>query len=135
MAETRDFGDIIRDELAADPKLAEEVAIEQFNADLAMKVYEARVAAGLTQKQLASRVGTQQSVISRIESADYYGRSLTLLSKIAKALGLELRVEFVDTNGSEPIRETPISVRNLVYHGSMYVGQNLQPLPSELVAE
>ncbi|HLN33487.1 MAG TPA: helix-turn-helix transcriptional regulator [Gemmataceae bacterium] len=101
MAETRNFGDIIRDELAADPRPAEEVAIEEFNADLAMKVYEARTAAGLTQKQLAHLVGTQQSVISRIESADYYGRSLTLLQRIARALNLKLRVEFYEDEAAQ----------------------------------
>jgi transcriptional regulator with XRE-family HTH domain len=108
MAKTRNFGDIIRDELTADPGLAEEVAIEEFNADLAMKVLEARIAARLTQKQLAELIGTQQSVISRIERADYYGRSLTLLRKIAKALGLKLRVDFYNPNDSLQIKSPAV---------------------------
>ncbi len=94
MGRTRNFADAIRAKLAANPDLAEAVEAELFNADLATKVYEARKAAGLTQKQLADLAGTQQSVISRIEDADYEGRSLNLLSRIAKALGLQLRVEF-----------------------------------------
>jgi transcriptional regulator with XRE-family HTH domain len=94
MTTTRDYAEVIRAELAADPALARRVEAESFNADLASKVYEARTAAGLTQSQLAELAGTQQSVISRIEDADYEGRSLKLLRKIADALRLTLRVEF-----------------------------------------
>ena len=94
MAKIRNFADVIRRELAADHDLAERVAVEMFNAELATKLYEARMIAGLTQKQLADLVGTRQPVISRIEDADYYGRSLTLLWKIARALRLQLRIDF-----------------------------------------
>jgi len=94
MARTKNLADVIRAKLATDPELAEGVEQEAFNADLATKVYEARRAARLTQKQLADRVGTQQSVISRIEDADYDGHSLGLLKRIASALSLKLRVEF-----------------------------------------
>jgi transcriptional regulator with XRE-family HTH domain len=94
MARTRDFAEVIRGKLAADPDLAAVVEDESFSADIAMKVYEARMAARLTQKQLAIRVGTHQSVISRLEDADYDGHSLSLLKKIASALGKKLRVEF-----------------------------------------
>jgi len=94
MARTKDFAKVIRDRLASDPDLAEAVEAESFNADVAMKVYEARTEAGLTQKQLAERVGTQQSVISRIEDADYDGHSLSSLRRIGRALGKKLRLEF-----------------------------------------
>ena len=94
MARTRDFAQVIRAKLAADPDLAEAVESEAFISNVAMQVYDARMAAGLTQKQLAERIGTKQSVISRIEDADYDGHSVTLLKKIAKALGQKLHVEF-----------------------------------------
>ncbi|HKA55635.1 MAG TPA: helix-turn-helix domain-containing protein [Candidatus Binatia bacterium] len=57
-------------------------------------IYDARTKAGLTQKQLATRLGTTQSVISRLESADYEGHSLGMLLRIAESLGqkLELRM-------------------------------------------
>lgn len=95
MTHTRDFADVLRAKLAADPVLAEAVAEESFNADVAMKVYEARKEAGLTQKQLAHKVGTTQSVIARLEDADYDGHSLNLLRRIAQALGKRLLVEFL----------------------------------------
>jgi DNA-binding XRE family transcriptional regulator len=91
---TRDFGEVIQAELDADPKLAEAVAQEILHAQIAQQVYALRIEANLTQSQLAKRVGTQQSVISRIEDADYEGHSLTLLGRIADALGKHLRVDF-----------------------------------------
>jgi transcriptional regulator with XRE-family HTH domain len=94
MGRTRNFADVIRAKMAADPALAEAVEEESFNADVAMKVYELRTEAELTQKQLAELIDTQQSVISRIEDADYDGHSLGLLRRIARALGRKLRVEF-----------------------------------------
>jgi len=93
MATTRNYADVIRAKLAADPELAKGVLEESFNSNIAQIVYDARTEAGLTQKQLAERCGTQQSVISRIEDADYYGHSLSLLKRIAEALGRVVRVE------------------------------------------
>jgi transcriptional regulator with XRE-family HTH domain len=51
-----------------------------------------RNAAGLSQQQLAELIGTTQSVISRLEDADYEGRSLSLLERIATALNQKLTV-------------------------------------------
>ena len=91
---TRNFGDVIRAKLAANPELAKAVEDESFNADIAQQVYDLRTQARLTQKQLADLVGTQQSVISRIEDADYDGHSLTMLKRIASALKRKLKVDF-----------------------------------------
>lgn len=66
------------------------------DAIIGMLIHEARTAAGLTQKQLAAMVGTDQSVISRLEDADYRGHSLSLLSRIAAALGKRVEFRFVD---------------------------------------
>ena len=105
MASTRNFADVIRAQLAADPELAKGVELESFNSNVAQQVYDARIAAGLTQAQLAQRCGTQQSVISRIEDADYYGHSLSLLKRIAQAMDCKLRVEFF--NESPPPKAKP----------------------------
>jgi predicted transcriptional regulator len=40
----------------------------------------------VTQKELAKLVGTTQSVIARLEDADYEGHALSMLSRIAAAL-------------------------------------------------
>jgi transcriptional regulator with XRE-family HTH domain len=91
---TRNFGDVLRAKLAANPELAQAVEEESFNADIAQQVYELRIEAGLTQKVLAEVIGTQQSVISRIEDADYDSHSLTTLKRIAAALKRRLRIDF-----------------------------------------
>jgi len=91
---TRNFADLLRAKIDADPDLAEAVDRESFNADVAQKVYDLRMEAKLTQKALAERIGTHQSVISRIEDADYDGHSLALLKRIADAVGKSVRIEF-----------------------------------------
>lgn len=65
-------------------------------ADLAEAVYTLRSEAGLTQRELAARVGTTASVISRLESADYQGHSLGMLNRIAAAVGKAVELHFVD---------------------------------------
>jgi transcriptional regulator with XRE-family HTH domain len=46
--------------------------------------------AKLSQSELAKLVGTTQSVVSRLEDDDYDGHSLTMLARIAAALGKRL---------------------------------------------
>lgn len=64
--------------------------------DIAQLVYDLRTARNLTQSELAKLIGTTQPVIARLEDADYHGHSLTMLRRIADALGLRLRIEFED---------------------------------------
>ena len=71
---------------------AADVERERTNAEVAQLIYDRRIAAGLTQKQLAKLVGTTQSVISRLEDADYDGHSLTMLQRVAGALGQRLTI-------------------------------------------
>ena len=58
-------------------------------------IYEARNRAGLTQQHLAALIGTKQSVIARLEDADYEGHSLTILQRIATALHQRLEIHLV----------------------------------------
>lgn len=53
-----------------------------------------RLHAGLTQKELAERIGSKQSVISRIERG-LETPSLERMRRIAKACGVSLNLEFV----------------------------------------
>lgn len=94
MARTRNFADVIRRELAEDEALALAVEEAASEADIAAEIFAMRTAAGLTQSDLAKRVGTQQSVIARLEDADYSGHSLKMLRKIAWALGRTVRLQF-----------------------------------------
>ncbi len=69
---------------------------ERVNTEVARMIYELRNEAGLKQKELAELIGTTQSVISRLEDSDYNGHSLSMLSKIAKALNQQLKVSMID---------------------------------------
>ena len=64
------------------------------SAEVARKVYELRTKAKLTQ-QLAARVDTTPSVISRLEDDDYEGHSLAMLRRIAAALNKRVEIRFV----------------------------------------
>ncbi len=60
--------------------------------DLALLVREMREDAGLTQAELANKVGTTQSAIARLEDAEYAGHSLTMLERIATVCGVALKL-------------------------------------------
>ena len=77
------------------PSLKEEMAKAGEAIDIAYQIYDLRRASGLTQTQLAKMVRTRQSNISRIESADYTGYTLTTLEKVTKALKAKLEIRIV----------------------------------------
>jgi transcriptional regulator with XRE-family HTH domain len=93
--QTSDAGKILDRITGNEPKLRETIEEQRLNVRVAEMIYEARDAAGLTQAALAKLVGTTQSVISRLEDADYEGRSLTMLQRIADALHQRLDVRLV----------------------------------------
>jgi DNA-binding XRE family transcriptional regulator len=70
------------------------------SAEVARKIYTLRNRAGLTQKELAELVGTTASVICRLEDDDYRGHSLSMLRRIAAALGKRVRISFVPLKAS-----------------------------------
>jgi transcriptional regulator with XRE-family HTH domain len=49
--------------------------------------------------ELAARVGTTPSVISRLEYDDYDGHSLAMLRRIAAALNKRVEIRFVGLKG------------------------------------
>jgi ribosome-binding protein aMBF1 (putative translation factor) len=77
------------------PKAQKRLTIERQKADIAAEIYNLREQAGLTQKQLAKLIGTTQSVISRLEDADYRGHSLEMLRRIASALNCRVEIRIV----------------------------------------
>jgi len=76
-----------------DPEYQREYAALEEEFALAKAVIAARAHAGLTQSELASRMGTSQSAIARLES----GRakpSMATLAKLAEATGTRLKIQF-----------------------------------------
>jgi ribosome-binding protein aMBF1 (putative translation factor) len=94
MAKTSDALKIIDDLTENDPELEDLVREASLNAVVAQLIYEARTLRGLTQKELADRIGTKQSAIARLEDADYDGHSLSMLQKIAGALNQKVEIKF-----------------------------------------
>ncbi len=58
----------------------------------ALQIIRARKRKHLTQTQLAKQAKTSQEAISRMESLDYRGYSLSVLEKVADALGKKVHI-------------------------------------------
>ena len=78
-----------------DPKRIEEYEEEVLNSEIARKIYDLRTKAGLSQRELAKKVGTSASVICRLEDADYDGHSLFMLKRVAEALDRRVEIRFL----------------------------------------
>lgn len=77
------------------PRRALEYEEALVDAEVGQMVHEIRVFEGLTQQELASRIGTTASAISRLESANYRGHSLAMLRRIASAVGQRVVILFL----------------------------------------
>ena len=95
---TTDATKILADIAGHDPKRKQAFEEAVANREVAQRIYELREQAGLSQTELAKRVGTTQSVISRLEDADYEGHSLAMLRRIAEVLGKRIEIRFVPAN-------------------------------------
>ncbi|MEB3147672.1 MAG: helix-turn-helix transcriptional regulator [Sphaerospermopsis sp.] len=93
MKKTNDAVKIIHKMMKEDPELQDMVRESSLNSQVSQIIYDARKQAGLTQKQLADLVGTTQSVIARLEDADYEGHSLSMLARIAAALNQKVEIK------------------------------------------
>ena len=103
MAKTRDANRIIDDVTGDDEELQQMIAEETVNAEVARLIYASRKMAGLTQTELAKLIGSKQSVIARLEDADYEGHSLTMLQRIAIALNQRVEINFVPVEGQQEV--------------------------------
>ncbi len=61
--------------------------------DVAIQLATLRQESGLSQKELAQKVGTSQQQNSRLESPTYEGHSLSMVRRVAEALGANVHVE------------------------------------------
>ncbi len=80
-------------ELLKDPEFKKEYERLQPEFAVISAMIEARIKRGLTQKELANRIGTKQSVISRLESGKA-NPSILFLKKLAQALNSTLQIRF-----------------------------------------
>jgi ribosome-binding protein aMBF1 (putative translation factor) len=59
--------------------------------DLPKTLIQARIAAGLTQEELAAKLGLKPQQIQRYEATDYHKASIDRMYEILRALGVRLR--------------------------------------------
>ncbi|MEK6563572.1 MAG: helix-turn-helix transcriptional regulator [Candidatus Omnitrophota bacterium] len=83
------------DKLMTEKDFREKFDQKYQNLCIAEQIAQARHQAHLTQSELAKRIHTTKSAISRYESADYDKYGITLLTRIAKACGADLKIIFV----------------------------------------
>ena len=81
----------VKDILMKDVEFKEEYEKLKPRYDVVSQIIEERAKQNITQEELALRVGTQKSNISRLESGTY-NPSLDFLIKIAKSLGKEVQI-------------------------------------------
>lgn len=79
-------------------------AEEEFS--IAREIIRTRVAAGLSQKELAEKIGTTQSAIARLESGSHLP-SVSTLRRVAEATHTRLCIELIPVGGAgSPSSET-----------------------------
>ena len=91
-----------RDALLADPEARQLYAEEAAKAELWLQLVEARQAAGLTQQQVADRMGVSQAQIARIEKRGYDAYTLRTLKRFLEALGDEFTLEIAVRHHKPP---------------------------------
>ena len=95
MAKTKNAMKMVDSMVGGNKRLKKAIEEATVNARVAQLIYDVRTKAGLTQKQLAQRIGTKQSVIARLEDADYEGHSLFMLQRIAAVLDRRLVIDLL----------------------------------------
>ncbi len=76
-----------RDELRAEPGYQAVYDEEAAKSDLWLQLVEARQAAGLSQRDLAKRLGVSQAQVARLEKRGYDAYTLSSLRRYVQALG------------------------------------------------
>lgn len=74
--------------------------------DLPRVLIQARIAAGLSQKDLADRLGLKEQQVQRYEATDYESASLSRINEVVRALGLRMRKEIL-------LPDAPVSLSTL----------------------
>ena len=88
MGTWRDF----EKKLLSDPEVKKEYDRLAPRYALISELIEARIKHGLSQKQLAEKIGTKQSAIARLETGNI-NPSIEFLQKVASAMGRTLTIQ------------------------------------------
>ena len=91
-----------REKLLSDPETRALYEEEATKKALWLQLVEARQEAGLTQMQLAERLGVTQSQVARIEKKGYEAYTLTTLRRYIQALGQDFQLEITIVHSPQP---------------------------------
>lgn len=100
-----------RDTLAADPEQQAIYREEGAKMALWLQLVEARQASGLTQAEVAARLGVSQAQVARIEKRGYDAYTLTTLRRYVEALGDEFSLEVTVHRAARDEARTPTPAR------------------------
>src|SRR4051812_41721705 len=82
--------------------------------ELPQALIRARIAGGLTQRDLAERMGLKEQQIQRYEATEYASADLARVNEVAKALGLRVREDIFLNNAEQPSEELLVRLKDLV---------------------
>lgn len=94
----------------ADPKFRATYEIEARKKELWLLLVEARLEAGLTQKDVAKRMGISQAQVARIEKRGYEAYTLRTLQRYIDALGTQFKL-VVSIQKTDDANTLPVAVK------------------------
>lgn len=83
--------DYVAEREARDPEFRREREASRPKLEFRIALVRARLAAGLTQAELAEAIGTKQSAVARLESGDS-NPTLEMMTRLAKALSVSFEI-------------------------------------------
>ncbi|MBR2800978.1 MAG: helix-turn-helix transcriptional regulator [Erysipelotrichaceae bacterium] len=89
----RNYNDLKKD-LMKDSEFKKEYDALETEFSLIEALLDARIASGMTQKELSGRSGVLQANISKIENGEY-NPSVAVLRRLADAMDMDLKITFV----------------------------------------
>jgi transcriptional regulator with XRE-family HTH domain len=92
-----DLQDYIKKRKQTDPEFADKYDVGYENFKIGIILREMRKESGFTQQELANKLNTKKSVISRIENHAEDIR-LSTLNKYAEMLGRSLKIQFISNS-------------------------------------
>jgi DNA-binding XRE family transcriptional regulator len=97
------------DQFFADPENRRIYEEEAAKKELWLQLVEARMSAGLTQQELAKRLGVSQAQVARIEKRGYDAYTLNTLRRYVDALGEGFQLEVKVRQPEETMRPPAVS--------------------------
>jgi|SRR5207248_4886132 len=105
-------GDAVLAAQLSNPRVRHHFEQRRLVHEVAIAVRGMRMAAGLTQAQLAKRIGTTQPTIARLEKGlDVRTPRWDTLQRIATALGRQLKLKFAASRGHDNFVEVEAPLR------------------------